>query len=418
MTRSPFVRLLTARRFAPLFLTQFLGAFNDNLLKASLGIFVTYRVAEESGLDAASLVMLAGARVHRAVLPVFRRLGDAGGSRRQSSDRPVGEGRRDRHHGGGRLRAVAAEYSAAPRRSLWIRHPFDGVRTDQVRAPAATPARGRVGRRQRAHRSRDVSRHSARHDPRRQHRALRERCAGRRWGRRRVRLRGDGCCRVRFPRRRRPLGDDAPRPRLFRDSIDVVRHVTRQSKLLLPVLAVSWFWLFGATVVSGLPVLAKDVLFADEHVVTLMLALFAVGVGVGSLLAERLLHGDVSARHVPLGGCVMAGCAVDLYLATVGRPRTTRVGHAGRLSPAIRAAGGFWRIWSGSRWAGGLFTVPLYAILQHESEPSHRARVIAANNIINALAMTRGRRRGGSVAGARDDDGRALRVVRRSPRFR
>ena len=61
MTRSPFVRLLTARRFAPLFLTQFLGAFNDNLLKASLGIFVTYRVADGSGLDAASLVMLAGA---------------------------------------------------------------------------------------------------------------------------------------------------------------------------------------------------------------------------------------------------------------------------------------------------------------------------------------------------------------------
>jgi len=60
MIRSRFVPLLTARRFAPLFITQFLGAFNDNLLKASLGIFVTYRLAAESGLDAASLVMLAG----------------------------------------------------------------------------------------------------------------------------------------------------------------------------------------------------------------------------------------------------------------------------------------------------------------------------------------------------------------------
>ena len=59
--RSPVVQLLTARRFAPLFVTQFLGAFNDNLLKASLGIFVTFRLAEQSGLDAASLVMLAGA---------------------------------------------------------------------------------------------------------------------------------------------------------------------------------------------------------------------------------------------------------------------------------------------------------------------------------------------------------------------
>jgi acyl-[acyl-carrier-protein]-phospholipid O-acyltransferase/long-chain-fatty-acid--[acyl-carrier-protein] ligase len=92
------------------------------------------------------------------------------------------------------------------------------------------------------------------------------------------------------------LGADAPRPRLLHDSLDILRHVTGQPKLLWPVLAVSWFWLFGATVVSGLPVLAKDVLGADEHVVTLMLALFAVGVGAGSLLAERLLHGEVSAR--------------------------------------------------------------------------------------------------------------------------
>src|SRR6185312_16636338 len=59
--RSPVVQLLTARRFAPLFVTQFLGAFNDNLLKASLGIFVTYRLAGDAGLDPASLVMLAGA---------------------------------------------------------------------------------------------------------------------------------------------------------------------------------------------------------------------------------------------------------------------------------------------------------------------------------------------------------------------
>src|SRR6476659_11514639 len=59
--RSPLVQLLTARRFAPLFVTQFLGAFNDNLLKSAMGIVVTFRLAEQSGLDAASLVMLAGA---------------------------------------------------------------------------------------------------------------------------------------------------------------------------------------------------------------------------------------------------------------------------------------------------------------------------------------------------------------------
>jgi len=89
---------------------------------------------------------------------------------------------------------------------------------------------------------------------------------------------------------------------------------------------------------------------------------------------------------VPLGGLVMAGCSIDLYLTTAARP------HPAVLSGvmAFLATPGSWRILAdlvGLAVGGGLFTVPLYAILQHESEPDHRARVIAANNIVNALAM-------------------------------
>ena len=98
-----------------------------------------------------------------------------------------------------------------------------------------------------------------------------------------------------------------------------MRHATSRPALLLPILAISWFWLFGATIVSGLPALAKDVLFANERVVTLMLALFAIGVGAGSMLAERLLHGEVSARHVPFAALVMGLFAVDLHFASAGR---------------------------------------------------------------------------------------------------
>ena len=167
----------------------------------------------------------------------------------------------------------------------------------------------------------------------------------------------------------------------------MLRHVTGRPALLLPILAISWFWLFGATVVSGLPVLAKDVLFANERVVTLMLALFAIGVGIGSMLAERLLHGEVSARHVPLAALAMGLFAVDLYFASAGRVAGAElVGIA-----AFVGTPGSWRVLgdlTGLAVAGGLFCVPLYAIVQHESEPRFRARVIAANNIINALAMT------------------------------
>ncbi len=118
----------------------------------------------------------------------------------------------------------------------------------------------------------------------------------------------------------------------------------------------------------------------------MMLALFAVGVGVGSIVAERLLHGEVSARFVPIAAAAMAFFAWDLHAASAGRPSVPELATVS----AFLSAPGSWRILVdlvGVAMAGGLYTVPLYAILQHESEPAHRARVIAANNIINALAM-------------------------------
>ena len=178
--------------------------------------------------------------------------------------------------------------------------------------------------------------------------------------------------------------------RLLHDTIDVVRHVTNRPQLLLPILATSWFWLFAFIVVSGLPVFAKDVLVANEQVVTMMLALFAIGVGIGSILAEKLLHGEVSGRFVPWSAAAMAVFAIDLHLASASVLATSTSADLVNAS-AFLARPGSWRIivdLIGIAMAGGLFTVPLYAILQHESEPSHRSRVIAANNIINALFMT------------------------------
>ena len=185
-----------------------------------------------------------------------------------------------------------------------------------------------------------------------------------------------------------PAPDCIPaRPRILKDSFAVMDYAVRRPVLFLPILAISWFWLFGATIVSGLPALAKDVLSANEQVVTLMLALFAIGVGAGSLLAERLLHGDVSARHVPLAGLAMGVFAVDLHYASAGRPIASEL--SGVMT--FLATSGSWRVLAdlvGLAVAGGVFCVPLYACVQHESEPMHRARVIAANNIVNALAMS------------------------------
>ena len=129
-----------------------------------------------------------------------------------------------------------------------------------------------------------------------------------------------------------------------------------------------WFWLFGLVILAGLPVFAKDVLFANEGVVTLMLALFAMGVGGGSILAERLLKGEVSARFVPWSGFAMAGFAIDLSLASATVPPTAILADVA----TFLGRSGSWRVIVDLvcvAMAGGLFTVPLYALIR-TSEPS------------------------------------------------
>jgi len=151
------------------------------------------------------------------------------------------------------------------------------------------------------------------------------------------------------------------------------------------------------------------VLFANEQVVTLMLALFAVGVGIGSVLAERLLHGDVSARYVPLAAMAMAACAIDLHLSSAARVHTTRSRARWRSSAIARA--GASSPTAGARDRGRpVLRTALRAAAARE-RPAHRARIISANNIINAVAMT-SRRLAPRAAGARRDDWPRVRPVR------
>ena len=384
--QSRLIQLLTVRRFAPLFIAQFLGAFNDNLLKSALAIMVTYRLAERGGLDAASLVMVAGGLF---IAPFFLFSG-ASGTLADQIDKAV------------IARWVKVAEIAIMALGAW------GLSEQSLPLLLATLFA--------------LGTHSTVFGPIKyallpQQLRDDELVAGNALieagtflailcgtilggslvlvdnGALIVGASGIFCATIgwiaacQIPSAPPAVERPGSRPHLLRDSVAVVRHVTSRPTLLVPILAVSWFWLFGATVISGLPALAKDLLFADEQVVTLMLALFAIGVGLGSLLAERLLHGEVSARHVPLAALVMALCAVDLHFASAGRVRGVELASVS----VFLAQPDSWRILAdllGLAIAGGLFCVPLYAVLQHESEPLHRARVIAANNIINAAAMT------------------------------
>ncbi len=154
------------------------------------------------------------------------------------------------------------------------------------------------------------------------------------------------------------------------------------------VLGLSWFWALGAAFLALFPVLVRDVFRGDNQVVTLLLAGFVLGVGAGSLLGSRLAGGVVSLRHVRPAGfalsgftAVFAGLCMGPWAAAWATP------WAMLGSPAGLAA---WLCLLGAAAAGGVFSLPLYATVQQESAPAERARMVAANNVMNALFMVVG----------------------------
>jgi len=164
------------------------------------------------------------------------------------------------------------------------------------------------------------------------------------------------------------------------------------------LLGISWMWFFGATFLSQFPSFAKEVLHGDAQVASLLLVVFSVGIGAGSLLCETLSRRQVEIGLVPLGAIGMSVFAVDLYFASRGLPPSAEMGLG-----AFLAQPAHWRVMADlallSLFAG-LYSVPMYALIQLRSQPTHRARIIAANNILNALFMIASAVIAGALIGA------------------
>jgi 1-acyl-sn-glycerol-3-phosphate acyltransferase len=151
------------------------------------------------------------------------------------------------------------------------------------------------------------------------------------------------------------------------------------------LLGISWMWFFGAVFLSQFPSFAKDVLHGDEHVASLLLVVFSIGIGIGSLMCEMLSRRHVEIGLVPLGAIGMSVFAIDLYFSSRGLPASAPLAIS-----AFLAQPAHWHVMADllllSLFAG-IYSVPMYALIQLRSQPSHRARIIAANNILNALFM-------------------------------
>lgn len=166
-----------------------------------------------------------------------------------------------------------------------------------------------------------------------------------------------------------------------------LRFLTTNRTVFLSVLGISWFWFYGTVFLTQLPNYTLLTLGGDETVVTTLLALFSIGVGVGSLLCERLSGDRVELGLVPFGSIGLTLFAADLFLACPGS-----AAGSGELVGAIAFLGepGNWRVIADVvliGMFGGFYSVPLYALVQQRSAPDHRSRVIAGNSIVNAAFM-------------------------------
>ncbi len=384
------VELLGSRRFLPLFLTQIFGALDDNLFKSSFIILVTYVTSARTGIDPASLSALSGACL---IAPYIVLSATAG----QLADR-FERSRLLQILKAAELVAMAAASASLLTGSLVLS--LVTLVLLGIQATLTSPVRYALlpqylGDRELVDGN-----------------AVLEGgtflailigtigggiVAGNAWGPLAacVLLALCGAAGLVASLRLPPAPAPAPDLRidwnLAAGTLAIMRHAAERRDVHLAIMGISWFWLVGATFVAEFPGFAKTVFGADEGVVTLFLAAFSIGVGVGSSLCGRALKGEVSARYVPFAALAMALFSFDLWFASAS------VVPAG--GGALIGVGGFLAQGVGVRIlidlllvaiAGGFFIVPLYAIVQQRSDVENRARIVAANNVMNAIFITAG----------------------------
>ncbi len=383
--------LFRTRRFLPLFISQALGAFNDNIFRNALIILVTYRLAAAQGADPGTLIAIAGAVF---IAPFFLFSGLAGELA-------------DKHDKAKLARIIKlAEIGIAVLAiaSLWLEWIPLMLLTLFLAGVQSTffgPIKYSI-----------LPQHLADNELVDANAYIETATflailLGTLYGGLLI-LTGHGLLAVGaamiavavtgwLAARRIPPAP-APRPELeinknfLGSTLAIVASVTGRRRLFGAVLAISWFWAVGAVLLAIVPKFTSVYLGGDETVANFFIALFTIGIAAGSFAASRLLKGEISVKFAPIAALLMTLSLLDLWHASHG------------LSPvaegsSLRSLGAFLSTFQGLRISlhfvltaafGGLFVVPFYAWLQHLADDEERSRVIAANNVVNALFMAAG----------------------------
>ncbi|WP_419816365.1 MFS transporter [Glacieibacterium sp.] len=372
--------LLTSRRFAPLFATQFLGAFNDNLYKTAMLFLITYRLMSADLTGAATLVTVAGGVF---ILPFFPFSALAGQIADALDKAQVARWVKTAEIAIMAVGALALTHDSIPLLMLvlflmglhsTIFGPFKYAILPQHLAPGEL-----LGGTGLVEGGTFVA-------------ILLAQILGG--------LLAPGTAAIavlvvaiigsltaRLIPPAPPLGSATIDWNPLTSSRAVLAQAFANRQVRTAIIAISWFWALGAVYTSAFIPLVKGALGASETVATLFLTAFSIGIATGSIGVTRLLKGRVSGGAAPWAALGLALFSTDLYFAIGAMPPPT----ATPLTVAgIFAEPAGWRVLAdlfGLAVAGGVFSVPLYAILQTASEQGSRSRAVAANNIVNSAFM-------------------------------
>jgi len=376
-----------AKRFLPLFITQFLGAFNDNFFKNALVVLITYRLAAESGMNSAMLVAAAAAifilpyflfsalsgqladkiertRIARAVkiaeiiLMILASIGFYIGNIwfllavlfgmgvHSTFFGPIKYALLPQHLSKGELLPGNAAIEAGTFLSILLGTIAGGLLILQPNGDLLVTALLLL--------IAVIGLFSA----------------------------------MKIPTAPAPEPGLKIRYNLFTETAKLIKSARTDKPVFRAILGISWFWFIGATFLAQFPVYAKESLNADASVVTFFLTVFSIGIGIGSFLCNALAKGQVTLRY---GFWALIGLSIfafDLSLASA-HPHIMANDDLINLKTFLQYKE-HWRILVdllGVAICGGVYIVPLYAFLQHKGDVSRMARLIAANNVMNALYM-------------------------------
>lgn len=171
----------------------------------------------------------------------------------------------------------------------------------------------------------------------------------------------------------------------FTETVRTLGFAHKTRAVWMSLLGISWFWFYGATLLAQFPNFAKESLGGGEVIFILLLGVFSVGIGFGSLLCEKLSRGHVEIGLVPFAAIGLTVFGVDLYWSIPASPLVPEASLTQFLQQAAH-----WRMLADIALigiSGGLYIVPLYAMVQTRSEKTHQSRIMAANNILNSAFM-------------------------------